>query len=367
MKLHRIMLLLLLLTLSALAQAPVDQTKIDQIVSSDMAAKLTPAVQIAIAKDGRIVYSKAFGIVDEENDLRATPQTLFRTGSIAKQLTAVAALTLVDSGKLKLDMPIQTYCPAFPLKQWTITTRELLSHTAGIRHYQGDEIESTKHYKFMADGMVIFENDPLLFEPGTAFNYSTYGYTVAGCVIEGAAHQPYFNYLHQHVLQPAGMEHTAVDDVYAIVPRRARGYQKENGIIENAGLMDSSYKIPGGGLDTTAEDLVRLGSALMNGKVLNRETAAEMWTPFQFHSSAFATSPAPNPSHYGLGWEIAESNGHKVPWHTGSQQGCNTAWALIPDEHFAVAVMTNMEGARPIDIVNQVLEAFAGVTTARPR
>jgi CubicO group peptidase (beta-lactamase class C family) len=104
----------------------------------------------------------------------------------------------------------------------------------------------------------------------------------------------------------------------------------------------------------------------MAGEVLKRGTIAEMWTPFQLHPSSFATGPSPAPSHYGLGWKIAESNGRKIPWHTGSQQGCNTAWALVPDEHFAVAVM-NMEGARPIDIVNQVLQAFAGVTTAQPR
>lgn len=368
MKVVRIALAVFLITLVTFAQRPLDSAKVDQIVSADMAAKLTPAVQIAIAKDGQIVYSKSFGIVDEENDLKATPQTLFRTGSIAKQLTALAALTLADAGKLNLDAPVQTYCPAFPFKQWTITTRELLGHTSGIRHYRGDEdVDSTKHYKFMADGMAIFENDPLLFEPGTDYNYSTYGYTVAGCVIEGAAHEPYFDYLRRHVLQPTGMEHTAVDDVFAIVPRRARGYRKVNGKIENAGLLDSSYKIPGGGLDTTAEDLVRLGSALMAGQLLNRETIAEMWMPFQFHPSAFGAGSAPPPSRYGLGWEITESNGHKIPWHTGGQQGCNTAWALVPDEHFAVAVMTNMEFSNAIDIVNEVLQAFAGATIAQPR
>jgi CubicO group peptidase (beta-lactamase class C family) len=339
---------------------------VDQIVAADMAEKHTPAVEIAIARDGRVVYSKAFGIVDLENDLHATTETLFRTGSIAKPITAVAALTLVDAGKLDLDAPVQTYCPSFPLKPWSITTRELLSHTSGIRHYREGEVESTRHYQSMSDGFAIFAGDPLLFEPGTNYSYSTYGYTVVGCVIEGASHQNYFDYLRQHVLEPAGMAHTAVDDVFEIVPHRARGYQKVDDHLKNAGLMDSSYKIPGGGLDTTAEDLVRLGSALMNANILKPATIAEMWTPFRPRSTALAPGVEAKFT-YGLGWEIALSNGHKIASHTGSQQGCNTAMALVPDEHFAVAVMTNMEGSSPIDIVNKVLESFAGVPAARPK
>jgi serine beta-lactamase-like protein LACTB, mitochondrial len=367
MKSYRIALALAILQVCLRAQSPVDAMHVDQIVAADMKAKHTPAVEIAIAKGGHIVYSKAFGNVDLENDLRAEPETLFRTGSLAKPMTAVAALTLADAGKLDLDAPVQKYCPAFPLKQWPITTRELLSHTSGIRHYKGDEIASTRHYRSMSDALVMFANDPLLFEPGTSYSYSTYGYTLVGCVIEGASGQQYFGYLREHVLQPAGMNHTAIDDVFQIVPHRARGYQYLDGEVKNADLMDSSYKIPGGGLDTTAEDLMRLAAALMNGGILKPDTIARMWTPFTLRSGkAAGTGVEPN-SNYGLGWEITMSNGHKVVWHTGSQQGCNTAMALVPEERFAVAIMTNMERAHPIDIVNDVLESFGGVTTARPK
>ena len=103
-----------------------------------------PAMTVAAALSDRIVYS-----------------------------SAAAAMTLVDTGKLDLDAPVQKYCPSFPLKQWPVTTRELLSHTAGIRHYKDGEIENTRHYMLMSDGFVIFANDPLLFEPGTAYSYST--------------------------------------------------------------------------------------------------------------------------------------------------------------------------------------------------
>src|SRR3954447_10287789 len=200
---------LLLLSCACLAYQSADPTAgVDAAVREFQAKTQAPAVTVAVAVDGKITYSKAFGMADVENDVKATPETLIRTGSIAKPITAAAAMTLVEAGKLDLDAPVQKYCPAFPQKQWAITTRELLTHPSGIRHYKEGEIESTKHYNSMSDGFTIFAADPLLFEPGTKFSYSTYGYTVAGCVIEGASGEKYFDYVREHVLLPAGMTHT---------------------------------------------------------------------------------------------------------------------------------------------------------------
>jgi serine beta-lactamase-like protein LACTB len=282
MRLRRQIVTLFVLAVSAVAQtaAPADpRAQIDKMVADSMHKQQIPAMTVAVAMGTRISYSKAFGTADLENAIPATAETLIRTGSIAKPISAVAAMTLVDSGKLDLDAPVQKYCAPFPVKPWPITTRELLSHTSGIRHYKEGEIESTRHYKSMADGFAIFANDPLLFEPGTAYSYSTYGYTVVGCVIEGASGEKFADYVAEHVLKPAGMMHIFVDDVFEIVPHRAHGYQKIGGKVKNAGLMDSSYKIPGGGYVTTAEDLMRFAQALMDGKILKPETLSQMWTP----------------------------------------------------------------------------------------
>src|SRR5262249_51539903 len=148
-----------------------------------------------------------------------------------------------------------------------------------IRHYKGNEVESTRHYDTMSDGFAIFAGDPLLFEPGTKYSYSTYGYTVIGCVIEGASGKSFWDYVREHVLVPAGMTHTFVDDLYSIVPHRARGYQVKQQKVRNARPMDSSYKIPGGGFVSTAEDPVRFATALVDGKIVKPETLAAMWTP----------------------------------------------------------------------------------------
>jgi CubicO group peptidase (beta-lactamase class C family) len=344
------------LMLSASAQQPASLdlgTAIDQIARQQVEKQQIPAMTVAVALNGRVIYSKGFGIADVENGIPATAETLIRTGSLAKPLSAAAALTLVDAGKLDLDAPVQKYCPAFPRKESEITTRELLTHTSGIRHYKDDEIASTRHYKAMADGFAIFANDPLLFEPGTKFSYSTYGYTVVGCVVEGASGKRFFDYLREHVLEPAGMTHTFVDDVYTIVPHRARGYQVKNGNVENAGLMDSSYKIPGGGLVSTAEDMVRFEIALMDGKILKPETLAAMWTP-----TGRPQLEGGKPATYGMGFGILMIDGQKYIAHSGGQQGTSTVTEFTPGKRFAVAVFTNDEDAEPFEVMRPILDLY---------
>ena len=345
-----------LLVATAVAQqsaAPDLTAQIDRIVHEQMHKQHIPAMTVAVAEDGKILYSKGFGTADVENDVAADSTTLIRTGSIAKPLTAVAAMTLVEAGKLDLDAPVQKYCPAFPVKRWPITTRELLMHTSGIRHYKDDEIDITKHYDSMSAGFAIFAADPLLFEPGTKFNYSTYGYTVLGCVIEGASGEPYYQYVREHVLLLAEMRHTFVDDHYAIVGHRARGYQIKNNKLENAGPMDSSYKVPGGGLVSTAEDYVRFGEALMEGKLVKPQTLTLMWTP-----SKLPELNDGKPSNYGMGFGVFTMDGQQVVGHSGGQQGTSTYMAFVPGKDFAVAVFANQENSEPFDVAGPILDLY---------
>jgi serine beta-lactamase-like protein LACTB, mitochondrial len=321
------------------AQAAPNAARLDALVTETMRAQKIPAITVAAASADGVVYSRAFGSADLENSVAATPETLIRTASIAKSISAVAAMTLVESGKLDLDAPVQTYCPPFPPKQWPITTRELLSHTSGIRHYNPGEMESTRHYRWMADGLAIFAADPLLFRPGSGYQYSTYGYTVVGCVIEGAAGERFQDYVAAHVLRPAGMTQTRVDDALDIVPHRARGYQKIDGEVRNAALMDSSYKIPGGGYVTTAEDLVRFAQALLAGKLLKPATLAQMWTP----------SPVSGKNSYGLGFEVLE--GGTLVRHTGGQAGTSTVLLIAPQQRLALAVLANMNDVQLKELV----------------
>ncbi|HEV8236481.1 MAG TPA: serine hydrolase domain-containing protein [Gemmatimonadaceae bacterium] len=340
---------------SAQARRGVQDTlnSVDRIVARELERQGLPGLQVAVGANGRVVYSHAVGKADVENGVPLTPASLIRTGSIAKSISAVAAMMLVEAGRLDLDAPVQRYCNAFPTKPWPITTRELLSHTSGIRHYRGTEPDNTTHYARMADGFAIFANDSLLFQPGSHFSYSTYGYTVVGCVIEGASGQSFYDYVREHVLIAAGMTHTVVDDIFAILPHRAHGYHGHRDSVANAGLMDGSYKIPGGGLVSTADDLVRFGMALMSGKLLKRETLDLMWTP-----TRVPVLDGGQPSTYGLGFEIVIVDGQKVVSHSGGQQGTTTHLVMIPGRSFAVATMANDDQAAPWDVSNAILDFY---------
>lgn len=351
---QRSLLLVLLLSVSitAIAQNPLPvglQKEIDDVVEKARATQKLPAVSVAIAVGGHVIFKKAYGFADLENDLHATPETLFRTGSIAKPFTAVGAMKLVEQGKLDLDAPVQKYCPAFPQKKWPVTTRQLLAHLSGVRAYEGKETDSTVHYHSTADGMIFFKDDPLLFQPGEKYSYTTFGYTVIGCAMEGASGQKYEDFMLANVFTPAGMTHTFVDDFH-IVPHRARGYEKEeDGSVRNARPMDSSYKVPGGGYVSTPEDLVKFGSAVAENKLLKPASQATMWTVQKTNDG--------KETRYGLGWGVGDLDGIRVYAHTGGQQGTSTSLIVMPSRDLASAVMINMQYIEAVDI-NRTIAAL---------
>jgi len=324
--------------------APEKRAQLEAVISKFMATDHVPGVSVAVVEDGKEVWSTGFGMADLENFVPATSRTLYRLGSISKPITAVAAMRLWEQGKLDLDAPVQKYCPKFPQKpEGTITTRELLGHLAGIRHYRprtSDDMEwfNVTHFDDpIAGGLKFFESDPLVAAPGTKFSYSTHGYTVVGCAIEGASSQRYLDYVEDGVLKPMGMTSTAADDRYSIIPYRARFYHKDaQGKVVNADLMDSSYKIPGGGWLSSADDMARFEIAIMKDELLRRATRDLMFTS-QKTTDGKATD-------YGLGWDLEMMGDVRVVRHTGAQQGTTTAIFMSPERNLGVVLLTNMDG-----------------------
>jgi serine beta-lactamase-like protein LACTB len=223
--------------------------KVEAVITSEMSRLKIPAVSVALVTNNQLQWSNGYGLADLENFVPAKSSTAYRLASVSKPITAVAAMQLAERGKLDLDTPVQKYCPAFPQKQWPINTRQLLAHVSGIRHYQStDEAFGTRHYNSLVEALEIFKNDPLLFEPGTKFSYTTFGYVLLGCVIEGASGMKYADYVRENISNPTGMADLRVDDVYALIPNRAQGYSKtEGGDLQNSAIVDNSNKIPGGG------------------------------------------------------------------------------------------------------------------------
>jgi CubicO group peptidase (beta-lactamase class C family) len=343
------------------------QARIESTVSNFMAIGKAPGISAAVVQDGEFVWSAGFGMADLENSVPATSQTLFRLGSISKPITATAAMVLWEHGKLDLDSPVQKYCPAFPQKPWPITTRELLGHLSGIRCYnvpelpysesQSDpEVGNIRHFENGTEGgLRFFANDPLLAQPGTHFNYSTQGYTLAGCAIEGASGEKYADFVRESVLVPAGMLQTRPDDRVAVIPLRARFYSKDNsGAVVNAEFLDSSYKIPGGGLLSSAPDMARFEVAILKNRLIRSATREIMWTQLM-------PSDGLGRMAYGLGWQFGVIDGIRDVGHGGSQQGASTMILIAPDAQAGVVVLINSDAAGAPELATRLLRIVLGL------
>ena len=344
--------------------APEKRAEIEKAVSSFMSATSVPGVGAAVVLDGEPVWSAGFGMADLENSSPAASSTLFRLGSISKPITAVAILQLNERGKLDLDAPVQKYCPAFPQKDSPITTRELLGHLGGIRHYNPDgkgdiPEDSARHFASMEESLQIFAGDPLVAKPGTKFAYSTYGYTLLGCVLEGAASQKYVDYVKENVFRPAGMQQTQADDFFAVIPHRSRWYHKDKaGVVRNAGVLDSSYKIPGGGLISSADDMARFEAAILADKLLQRPTRDLMWTSLKTADGKMTG--------YGLGWGVVDKFGLHILAHTGGQQGTSTAFAVVPERRAGVVILANMDNVDSGSLADEILKIILDLKDKTP-
>jgi CubicO group peptidase (beta-lactamase class C family) len=341
--------------------------EISQIASATLETNHLPGLSVAVWKDEHL-WSAGFGKADLEQDVPVTPQSMFRTASVAKWFTATAAMRLVEDGKLDLDAPIQRYCTAFPEKEWPITARQLLTHTSGIRHNRGDNGEkqdteaerraleqliqrelSTQYTRYVdvVKPLDTFKSDPLVFQPGTRVLYSSLGYRVLGCVLEGAAKSPYRKLMRDLVFEPAGMTAITEDDVQAIVPNRVAGYSRpSDGVMVRAAFRDVSENLPAGGWLSTATDLVRFAVAFQSGKLVKAATRDTMVA----HPTLADGTPTPNPFgdpryYYGLGIMVGPAGGQAALFHTGGQSGASALLFWFPEQRVAVALLTNRDGS----------------------
>ncbi len=338
--------------------------KIVNVAEEEIEKSGVPSLQIAVGQNGKLIFNEAFGLSDIENNVQATTETRYRSASMDKWLTATAAFRLVESGKLDLDVPIQEYCPDFPRKEWPITTRQLLTHTSGIRHNldfprlieeakteqernklkKMQTIERLGKYTRYTDVITPldnFKNDKLLFEPGTDYSYSSFGYRVLGCVIQGASERPFREIMKEEIFAKASMTNIVEDDAWAVIPNRASGYfLKENGTVSRASFRDVSENLPAGGHLATAKDFISFVNAFQSGKLVSDETQSLMTT-----APVFA-GDSPFEPEYGYGVELFNSDIGQWIAHTGSQSGATSIVVLFPADDISLAIMSNAYGWR---------------------
>ena len=299
----------------------------------------SPGLSAAVAVNGALIWTGASGLADVENGVPATPDSVYRIASISKPVAGTALMQLVDQGAIDLDAEIQTYFPTFPEKEFPITVRHLMTHTSGIRHYNPGEMDMKDHFDTIEAAIQIFKDDPLLFEPGTQYSYSSYAWNIVAGIVENVSGQTFDDYLQQNVWGPSGMEVTYLEHQGDIVPNRVRQYVKREdaaGVV-NAPFADLSIKWAGGGMIAAAPDLVRFALALDAETILPADIHARMTTPYQLADGTM--------SEYALGWRISTDEMGTWIAHSGGATGGSTRLLRLPERGVAVAVFSNVQSA----------------------
>lgn len=310
-----------------------------QLIDSVMAAASIPGLSAAVGRGSEVLWSQGFGFSDLEHGVTVTPLTKFRVGSVSKPMTAAAVAHLVEAGALDLDVPVQAYVPSFPEKRWTVTTRQLAGHLAGVRHYRGAENFSAVRYPTVLAGLAIFAGDSLQSEPGSRFSYSSYSWNLVSAVVEGAAGRPFLAFMDGVVFRPLGMRRTTADHADSIVAHRTRFYVRgDDGRVLNAPHVDNSYKWAGGGFLSTPEDMLRFAGAHYRPGYLARETLELLFASQRLRNG--------EETGYALGWRTGRNaRGESVVGHSGGSVGGTTILTLNRDTGLIVAVVANLSGA----------------------
>ncbi len=343
---------------SIAAQYRDELKQFDDFVARQMKFDKTPGLTIGFIKDGE-TWVKGYGFADLENKLPAKPESAYRLASVSKSMTALAIMQLVEKKKIDLDAEVQTYVSYFPKKQWPVTVRQVLGHIGGISHYQNDEKEGhIKEHKNTREAIAIFQDFDLVAEPGTRYNYSSYGYNLLAAIVEAASGMSFGDYMKQNVWGPAGMTDTRLDDPEDVIPNRVRGYRLLNGQIKNSEFVDISSRFGGGGTRSTVPDLLKYATSIMEGRLLSSEGMITATTSMATRDGRL--------TNYAMGWDTAPFQGRYILAHSGGQQESLTLLYVLPARKLAIAIAMNFENGDPGVYLDRLFQLVTGTPLAIP-
>ncbi len=341
-----LIVLSLLVAASALSQdgAPL-ASKFDEYLSA--AAKQGFTGSALVARDGKVVFSKGYGMANAEWEIPNTPQTKFRLGSITKQFTAAAILLLQERGKLSAQEPICKFFDNCPEAWKEITIHHLLTHTGGVPNFTSfPDYRKTMTIPVTMESLVArFKDKPLDFKPGEKMSYSNSGYVALGHIIEKVAGESYEGFLQKNIFDPLKMTNSGYDHHATVLKNRATGYSFRNGKRVNSEHLDMTIPHAAGALYSTVEDLFAWNEALFSDKLLSAKSREVMMTV--------------DKNNYAYGLAVNQQHNRKVVAHGGGINGFNTILARFPEEKVTVVVLRNADyGAANPGKVGQDLAAI---------
>lgn len=309
-----------------------------------------PGAIVAVVRNGEPVYVAPFGLADVEHRVPVTDSTVFEIGSLSKQFFAVAALQMVQEGRLELDARVHDFVSWLPGEWRGVTIRQLLNHTSGIPDYEAVAGYGFYDRRVTAQEIVaVAQSRSMDFPPGTGHEYSNTGYVLLRLVLEAVDGVPVGELLQARIFRPLRMTATRLADPEAIIPNRAEGYYQDR----NRTLINTAPSNPSaapGGIVSTMADLIRWDAALYGSAVLSEEMKALMWAPTALPDGR--TVP------YGFGWRVEPYEGRTQRYHYGMTHGFIANITRLPDDGLTVIALANRYREDLGRIVVPTLELF---------
>jgi D-alanyl-D-alanine carboxypeptidase len=325
---------------------------VDAFVQGLMQKRHIPGVSVAVVRDGKVLLAKGYGSANLELGVPATENTVYQLASVTKTFTATAVMMLVHEGKLALDDKITERLADLPAAWGKVTIRHLLSHTSGIKSYTSvrDFHKTSRKDYAKREILDLVAKEPLEFTPGEKWNYSNTGYFLLGMLIEKVAGKPYAEFMAERVFKPLNMTHTRANDLRAIIPNRAQGYEWNGKELRNGEYVSPSQPFAAGMLVSNVNDLVKWDAALANHTLLDEPTLEKMWTPTRLSNG--------EETGYGFGWQTAKVNDHRLVSHGGGIPGFSTELSRFLDDKLTVIVLTNADGGHSGAIARGIAGRF---------
>ena len=294
-----------------------------------------PGIQVALMVGDSLIWSEGFGYSNLKGEVPIDRSTKFRIASVSKPVTSVALGKMIEQNEIDIDKDINSYLPDFSKKRYSITSRQLAASTSGVRHYTNKDPDyNTTNYPNVLSSLERFKDDDLLFEPGTAYHYSSYGWVLLSAVMEEASKKP-FEQIMEENWNKLGMAHTSFDFPKKEVQNKSIQYvsgKKEERI--EAPFDNRSYMYAGGGYLSTAEDLVKMGSQLLNENYISKETVDLLFSSTQLKDGT--------KTNYGLGWECGTNRMNTpIVYHSGSMSSARSHLVIFPEEKIVFTYLAN--------------------------
>jgi CubicO group peptidase (beta-lactamase class C family) len=344
-------LLIVLAMISKTLAAP-DLTSQLNALFQEFAQPSNPGASVAIVHDGKVVFSRGYGLANLEEKIPCRTNTNIRLASVTKQFTAMSILILADHKKLSLDERLTDFFPEFPEYGRTIKVRHLLSHTSGLADYEDLIPAGTQIPVLDRDVLrILMKRDKTDFPPGSKYHYSNSAYSLLSLIVEAHSGQTFAHFLEENIFDPLKMSRTlAYEQGFSTISNRAYGYSPKGNTFERTDQSLTSSVLGDGGIYSSVSDLAKWDHALYTTKLVSRKTLNLAFTP-----SSQTDEPGVG---YGFGWMIGDYRGVKEIWHSGNSRGFTTRIARYPEKHLTVIILTNRNEADLKPLPHKIFDLY---------